>query len=308
MSRSVGNHQVGTFTTPVRGGPRDPDVLRNHDNELGDAANAHDADASVHNESGPLASRPAAGTEGRVYYALDGGVVQAWYDDGADWIEASSPLVHTHTQGEVVGLVADLAAKADDAATTAALAGKAASSHTHAQSDVTGLVAALATKVDTAGLTGGKVPRATDADTLGDSAISDDGTVTSNATQPRARFTAATSGTISGSGSVELDFSTTDYSVGTWTSGSNVRVPATGLYLVAVSGWLTGGAGVYAARIQTDSSGVGPSARIEDKGLFTCVTVLHLTTGIDLSLKVENLSGGGGGTIVNGHLDIAKLW
>jgi hypothetical protein len=56
---------------------------------------------------------------------------------------------HAHTTSDVTGLTAALAAKADDAATTSALAGKAASSHTHTTSNVTGLDAALAGKSDT---------------------------------------------------------------------------------------------------------------------------------------------------------------
>jgi hypothetical protein len=57
-----------------------------------------------------------------------------------------TPSAHTHPQSEVTNLVSDLASKADAAATTSALAGKAASVHTHAQSDVTGLVSDLANK------------------------------------------------------------------------------------------------------------------------------------------------------------------
>ena len=61
-------------------------------------------------------------------------------------LDGKSPTSHTHAQSEVTGLVTDLAAKADDAATTSALAGKANASHTHAQSEVTGLVTDLAGK------------------------------------------------------------------------------------------------------------------------------------------------------------------
>ena len=49
---------------------------------------------------------------------------------------------HTHPTSDVTGLDAALAAKADDAATTSALAGKAATSHTHAVSGITGVTAA----------------------------------------------------------------------------------------------------------------------------------------------------------------------
>ncbi len=57
-----------------------------------------------------------------------------------------TPSAHTHPQSEITNLVSDLASKADAAATTSALAGKAASIHGHAQSDVTGLVSDLANK------------------------------------------------------------------------------------------------------------------------------------------------------------------
>ncbi len=46
----------------------------------------------------------------------------------------------------MIGPTSALAAKADDAATTAALAGRAATSHTHTEADVTGLTADLAGK------------------------------------------------------------------------------------------------------------------------------------------------------------------
>ncbi len=67
-------------------------------------------------------------------------------------LDADGTLVVDGTAVELATdgqLASGLADKADAAATTSALAGKAASVHTHAQSDVTGLSASLAAKSDT---------------------------------------------------------------------------------------------------------------------------------------------------------------
>lgn len=82
---------------------------------------------------GLLSARPAtgAGKGGQTYYATDEHTV--YHDDGSGWL-----LVATNVTAisEVPGLVAALAAKADDAATTSALAGKQAS-----DSDLTAIAA-----------------------------------------------------------------------------------------------------------------------------------------------------------------------
>lgn len=58
--------------------------------------------------------------------------------------------VHSHAQSDITDLVTDLAAKASTSALTSGLATKANTSHSHAQSDITDLVTDLAGKAPTA--------------------------------------------------------------------------------------------------------------------------------------------------------------
>lgn len=84
---TVGQHQTLQFTGPVRGGaPMDPTIVRGNDNILRAALNAHDADAGIHVQASALGSRPAAGTDGRLWATPVGSDAFAWwYDDGTNW-------------------------------------------------------------------------------------------------------------------------------------------------------------------------------------------------------------------------------
>lgn len=68
----VGSHQLLTFTSPVLGAlaPNANDV-RGNDNVLKRAHNAHDADASIHVQSGTLANRPTTIADGATYFCTD---------------------------------------------------------------------------------------------------------------------------------------------------------------------------------------------------------------------------------------------
>ena len=69
---SVGQHQLLTFPNPVNAsGPIDANIVRTNDNITGAALNAHDADTSIHVQSGLLAARPVTATEGSVYVGTD---------------------------------------------------------------------------------------------------------------------------------------------------------------------------------------------------------------------------------------------
>jgi len=81
--------------------------------------------------TGTLAARPSAGTAERFYYATDTG--DLYFDDGATWLNVSAMVSHTHSESDIINLVADLAAKA-------------AVSHIHAEADITNLVADLSAK------------------------------------------------------------------------------------------------------------------------------------------------------------------
>jgi hypothetical protein len=70
---TVGSHAVNTFVGPViaASGLIDANVVRGNDNTLRTAYNTHDADPSIHIQSGPLSARPATSADGSTYFATD---------------------------------------------------------------------------------------------------------------------------------------------------------------------------------------------------------------------------------------------
>ena len=65
---TVSNHQLSTFTTPVNGtSPIDANQVKGNDNSIKTAYNAHDADTTIHLQSGAVATRPAASTAGQTW-------------------------------------------------------------------------------------------------------------------------------------------------------------------------------------------------------------------------------------------------
>lgn len=104
----LATHTVKTFPTPLVGGAIDPNVVRGNDNTLRAAFNAHDADASIHVQSGTFANRPATSVEGATYFCTDtqdtysytGGVwVQSawahWYGAFSDYTDQSHTAINT---------------------------------------------------------------------------------------------------------------------------------------------------------------------------------------------------------------------
>jgi hypothetical protein len=87
MTQTVNNYQVGTFTTPVNGGPQDASVVLANDNTTRSAHNSHDSDPGVHLQSSLAASLPAAGTVGRKWLTTD--TLRLFYDTGSAWAEAA---------------------------------------------------------------------------------------------------------------------------------------------------------------------------------------------------------------------------
>jgi hypothetical protein len=73
MAVTLPLHTIKTFTAPVNIGTGliDANTVRTNDNLAGAAFNAHDADTSIHIQSGTLALRPATATEGSVYVGTD---------------------------------------------------------------------------------------------------------------------------------------------------------------------------------------------------------------------------------------------
>ena len=66
-------HGIKTFSSPVLNGTGtvDANTVRTNDNIGGAAFNAHDADTSIHIQSGTFALRPVTATEGSVYVGTD---------------------------------------------------------------------------------------------------------------------------------------------------------------------------------------------------------------------------------------------
>ena len=68
----AGQHQVALFPSPVNSvRVIDANTVRTNDNITVQALNAHDADTSIHMQSGTLAARPTTATEGTVYVGTD---------------------------------------------------------------------------------------------------------------------------------------------------------------------------------------------------------------------------------------------
>ena len=86
----VSTHQLSTFTTPVNGtSPIDANQVKGNDNSIKTSYNAHDADTTIHLQSGAVATRPAASTAGQTWLATDSGAVYLWLDNGSAWVEAN---------------------------------------------------------------------------------------------------------------------------------------------------------------------------------------------------------------------------
>ena len=87
---TVSTHQLSTFTTPVNGtSPIDANQVKGNDNSIKTSYNAHDADTTIHLQSGAVATRPAASTAGQTWLATDSGAVYLYLDNGSAWVEAN---------------------------------------------------------------------------------------------------------------------------------------------------------------------------------------------------------------------------
>ncbi len=90
MATTIGQHPITTFTSPTNGtSPIDADEVRDNDNAVRTAYNAHDEDTGIHVQSSTLGARPAAGTQGRKWLSVDSvsapTQVQLNYDGGSAW-------------------------------------------------------------------------------------------------------------------------------------------------------------------------------------------------------------------------------
>lgn len=72
QSGQLGQYTVNTLTAPVNfKGELDANTIRTNDNIVANAFNAHDADSTIHVQSGKLALRPVAPTDGTTWVATD---------------------------------------------------------------------------------------------------------------------------------------------------------------------------------------------------------------------------------------------
>lgn len=90
MSANVGQHQQSVFTlpnnTPAVGDALDAEIVKGNDNSLRAKYNAHDNDGTIHFLSGPIASRPSAGTADRKFFSTDS-PRRIFLDTGVTWVE-----------------------------------------------------------------------------------------------------------------------------------------------------------------------------------------------------------------------------
>lgn len=112
----VASHAVKTFTLPVnRGnGTVDANEVRSNDNLLRQAYVAHDADPTIHIQSGTLANRPASLAEGSTYFCTDtqdtytytGGawVQTAWAHWYGDFYDTTDQAITTANTAQLVTL------------------------------------------------------------------------------------------------------------------------------------------------------------------------------------------------------------
>jgi len=105
----VGTHQTLTFSSPVLSSAGvDANVVRGNDNVLMKALNAHDADPSIHVQSGTFANRPTTIADGSTYFCTDtqdtysrvaGSWVQSgwahWYGGFSDTTDQTQTTINT---------------------------------------------------------------------------------------------------------------------------------------------------------------------------------------------------------------------
>lgn len=89
MTAQVGQHGLLTFPSPVNrtDGRIDANDVRGNDNTLRSAFNTHDADASIHIQSGTLAARPVTAVDGSTYFCTDTQDTYTWVS-GA-WVQSA---------------------------------------------------------------------------------------------------------------------------------------------------------------------------------------------------------------------------
>lgn len=72
LRSQLGQHAVSSLTGPVNAkGQIDANIVRANDNIVAQALTSHDADTTIHVQSGPLARRPTTLSEGSVYIGTD---------------------------------------------------------------------------------------------------------------------------------------------------------------------------------------------------------------------------------------------
>ena len=100
MANTVGQFQQASFTSPAYGdSPISSSVVRGNDNSVATNHNNHDADPTIHVQQSVAASRPAAGSAGRIWFTSD--TFDLAYDTGSVWssVKVSAANVTAGTFG-----------------------------------------------------------------------------------------------------------------------------------------------------------------------------------------------------------------
>lgn len=86
---SVSSHQIKPFVVPVNRGTGlvDANEIRGNDNALRTAYVAHDADPTIHIQSGTLANRPVSLAEGSTYFCTD--TQDTYTYTGGAWVQSA---------------------------------------------------------------------------------------------------------------------------------------------------------------------------------------------------------------------------
>jgi len=83
----VGGNQVKPFVSPMVGQAITANDVRGNDNVLRGSFNTHDADPTIHIQSGTLAARPATAPDGTTYFATD--TQDTYTMDSGVWVQTT---------------------------------------------------------------------------------------------------------------------------------------------------------------------------------------------------------------------------
>lgn len=303
---TVGSHQQAPVTIPVNGtSPVDADEVRLNDNAIITNYNAHDNDGTLHVQSSSLATRPLAGTAGRLWFVTDSS--QLFYDNGVSWVtlklDASSLTTGTVPTARVVGAYDNITSVGtlDDLTVTGPVtAGSFAGPLTgNVTGNVTGNAdtATALSSARTVQLTG-DVTGTTSTDLSAGATVSTSYT----ATVPVAKGGTGLTGTPT-DGQLPIG-NGTGYTLATLTAGNNMQVVnAAGSITLNVTGTASGVSGTGTNNTVPRWTGGGVTSQLQDSaitdnGTAIALTRSQLTLG-SVNYTVPTVQGGASTALIN---------